>query len=736
VAPGRQCTQTNMSKSQNLPRIGLILTEDAVSMDNPKLMGRQSAGHGFLRACLSHSSLRDQITLVTPNLKARDAVRKIVQQCLPAGAEQTSLPELSLHRVDTWRSLDVLHMPAPISSRQLVQRSVHQLNGLSLSGVTHTISSAQVMQQLGAYVREPTRRSDALICTSQSVRTAVERLWQVETALLQRRFGRFQNAPALPQLPVIPLGIHTRDFSFTAMDRLAARTTLGFSPDELVVLFVGRLSFHAKANPLAMYRAAAQAARRTGQKVRILECGWFANDPTEKAFDEAAEHFGISVQRVDGRHPPQVQRSFAAADVFCSLSDNIQETFGLTPIEAMAAGLPCILSDWNGYRETAIHGEHGFLIPTSLPNRVGLDGLEHRFAEDTLNYDHYVGHVHAITGVDIESAAQALYTLISQPELRRRMGQAGAEHVRNHFDWCHIIGRYDALWREQLAQRKAETGPRLPRIHSTRLSAADLFRHYPTHILQPDTPLYRQNEPGVYTAKVPASQAREIRQWSMWSFLGPHWLPTADKIAHALPALHTGQAQTIAQWGQALKLSTAQSLRLAGWLIKIGLVRTQPLAPSSPYRPMHLVCLQADLSTRPDIQRLLSDERWVLHPQEQGQASPALSAQLTSIAEQGGHAVVLQAQTQVQDHWLAERLHDAWAQLALVRHLPHALAIRHDLLSLACQTMPPKSSHETLPQLARQLEKLAHAHGLNTGGWDMAIQAAHAPPTQAPGVRP
>ena len=31
--------------------------------------------------------------------------------------------------------------------------------------------------------------------------------------------------------------------------------------------------------------------------------------------------------------------------MFVSLSDNIQETFGLTPIEGMASGLPLIVSD-------------------------------------------------------------------------------------------------------------------------------------------------------------------------------------------------------------------------------------------------------------------------------------------------------------------------------------------------------------------------------------------------------
>ena len=723
-----------MAKKPTPPRIGLILTEDAISMDNPKLMGRQSAGHGFLRACLNHSSLRERITLITPDNKAREAAHKVMQQYLPAPSKDMVLPELSLHKAATWSALDVMHMPAPISSRQLVQRGGHRLKGLSLSGVTHTISSTQIVQQLSAYVREPTRRTDALICTSQSVRKAVKHLWQVEQAVLQRRFGPFQQAPALPDLPVIPLGIHTGDFAFTAMDRLAARTTLGFSPDEQVVLFVGRLSFHAKANPLALYRAAAQAARQTGQKVRILECGWFANEPTEQAFDEAAQHFGINVQRVDGRNAALVRRCFAAADVFCSLSDNIQETFGLTPIEAMASGLPCILSDWNGYRETAIHGEHGFLIPTQMPSRIGLEGIEHRYADDTLSYDHYIGHIHALTSVDIEGAAQALATLMTQPQLRQRMGQAGQEHARQHFDWHHIIGRYDELWREQKARQQTDTGPRLPRIDSSRLSPADLFGHYPSKKLQPNTPLYRQEWPGVYTAKVAASQAQDIRQWRMWSFLGEPWLPPADKVTQALPALHTTQSRSIGEWGRSLQLSSAQSLRLAGWLIKIGLARTQAPPASSPERQIHLICHQAHLASRPDIQRLLTDERWILHPIEtQDTAAIDLLSQLKVIAQQGGHAFWLLPQAHIQDYWLAERLHDAWAQLALVKQLPHALALRHDLLLLASQTLDKHEQASDLPALAKQLEDLCQTRGLASGGWNMAVAV---PDAQKPVAKP
>src|SRR5207244_1790203 len=44
--------------------------------------------------------------------------------------------------------------------------------------------------------------------------------------------------------------------------------------------------------------------------------------------------------------------------------DNLQETFGLTPIEAMACGVPQVVSDWDGYRDTVLDGVTGYLVPT------------------------------------------------------------------------------------------------------------------------------------------------------------------------------------------------------------------------------------------------------------------------------------------------------------------------------------------------------------------------------------
>ena len=152
----------------------------------------------------------------------------------------------------------------------------------------------------------------------------------------------------LPLLPVIPLGIHTADFAFSSDQKASARAALGVSPDTLVVLFMGRLSFHAKAHPLAMYQGLEAAAQATGKSVVLVECGWHANEFIEKAYADAARMACPSVRVVtlDGRKAQDRQTAWAGADVFCSLSDNIQETFGIVPIEAMAAGLPMRISPW------------------------------------------------------------------------------------------------------------------------------------------------------------------------------------------------------------------------------------------------------------------------------------------------------------------------------------------------------------------------------------------------------
>jgi hypothetical protein len=167
----------------------------------------------------------------------------------------------------------------------------------SLCGITHTTSSAGAMDALAELITAPVQSWDAVICTSTAVKDNVQRLLQAQVNYLQERLG--VSKLVLPLLPVIPLGIHTQDFVYSQDQKANARQSLGADANTLVVLFMGRLSFHAKAHPLAMYQAlqtAAQQVAQTGQKIMLVECGWHANDFIQKAYQDAAQLACPSVQ--------------------------------------------------------------------------------------------------------------------------------------------------------------------------------------------------------------------------------------------------------------------------------------------------------------------------------------------------------------------------------------------------------------------------------------------------------
>ena len=182
----------------------------------------------------------------------------------------------------------------------------------------------------------------------------VERLLETWADYLAQRIGARPQAQL--QLPIIPLGVDCEAFpqgEAAQATRQRLRQQFGIAPDDLVVLFVGRLIFHAKAHPVPMYLAVERAAQATNAKVHLIQTGWFEDQKQESAFKTTASLFCPSVHHifVEGRQPEIGKTIWSVADIFISLADNIQETFGLTPIEAMAAGLPAIVSDWNGYRK-------------------------------------------------------------------------------------------------------------------------------------------------------------------------------------------------------------------------------------------------------------------------------------------------------------------------------------------------------------------------------------------------
>lgn len=416
----------------------------------PKLMGRMAAGEGFLEAWLRHAGVE--------RLYCYAAQRKDAELFAALARDSGSLTPTEWLPWATPPGIakpGTLYLPDPGLHAHAWRRRAGDQRAYSLTGITHTTASASAMDMIAELPLAPIQAWDALICTSRAVKAMVESLLDEQEAYLAERLGatRFTR----PQFPVIPLGVNCAKFASDSAVRAAQRASLGIAPDDVAVLFMGRLSFHAKAHPYPMYLALERAAAVSGKRLHLIQAGWFANDFIDGAFRDGAKAYcpSVTAHFVDGRKKETRFAVWQAADLFTSLSDNIQETFGLTPIEAMAAGLPSVVSDWDGYRDTIEQDVHGIRVPTLAPPPGQGDDLADAHAIDLDTYDRYCGYASQFVAIDVAATAEAYVALIGNADLRRRMGEAARETALAKFDWRHIIARYQDLWADLAERRQA-----------------------------------------------------------------------------------------------------------------------------------------------------------------------------------------------------------------------------------------------------------------------------------------
>jgi alpha-maltose-1-phosphate synthase len=166
---------------------------------------------------------------------------------------------------------------------------------------------------------------------------------------------------------------------------------------------------------------------------------------------------GIRVIVVADPEDDRLREIYAACDVFVSLSDNIQETFGLAVLEAMATGLPCIVSDWDGYRDSVRDGIDGYRVPTMIPPPPLGDRLADLHDARRIGFRDYAGGAAALTVADVDTAARFLRLLASNPAMRRSLGAAARERAVAQYAWHTIIARYRDLVAELAQARRDAT---------------------------------------------------------------------------------------------------------------------------------------------------------------------------------------------------------------------------------------------------------------------------------------
>ena len=143
----------------------------------------------------------------------------------------------------------------------------------------------------------------------------------------------------------------------SAADKVALRERWGIPANSTVFLFAGK--FIPRKQPRDFIRAIAQAAQRN-----IAVHGLLAGDgPLRAEMETLAATLRAPVSFTGFLNQTAMADAYAAADVL-ALPSSI-ETWGLVANEAMACGLPCMLSDRVGCGPDLItRGETGFVFPS------------------------------------------------------------------------------------------------------------------------------------------------------------------------------------------------------------------------------------------------------------------------------------------------------------------------------------------------------------------------------------
>jgi glycosyltransferase involved in cell wall biosynthesis len=142
------------------------------------------------------------------------------------------------------------------------------------------------------------------------------------------------------------------------------------------------------------------------------------------ALRERVQALGLSnVHFLGKRRDVPLLTSSATVSVVPSLW---AEAFGLTVVEAMAAGVPVVATRTGGIPELVEPGETGLLVPPG----------------------------------DAAALADALQTLLARPELRARIAERALRTVHERFSMERTIESLRALVSRELARRERRAGTR------------------------------------------------------------------------------------------------------------------------------------------------------------------------------------------------------------------------------------------------------------------------------------
>ena len=163
----------------------------------------------------------------------------------------------------------------------------------------------------------------------------------------------------------------------------------------------------------------------------------------------------------------------------------------------MACGIPQVIAEWDGYKESVIHGETGFLVKTywaDCADDISCFPFLDRTGEwgNTSLYSHFL--LSQATAIDLEEYEHSIQLIIDHVELEKRMKEKSITNAREKYAWDKIIKKYDELWEELLQVKKSTIYQKSRVLELFNNEYTKAFAHYPSHFIHESNQLILSRE--------------------------------------------------------------------------------------------------------------------------------------------------------------------------------------------------------------------------------------------------